>query len=132
MVLGDWMKLGFVSVALIIENKKVLMVIDEDIEYKFPGGRVEENETLEMGLRRELREEIDSDVKIFDFINAYSRFYKDVKYTMFNYRVKLLTKPKAKNEVKSISWYSYKECQKLPLSPNAKQLIELSHKKGEL
>ena len=45
--------------AIIVNGDKILMVISEKTnEYKFPGGGIEKNETIEEALKREVMEEI--------------------------------------------------------------------------
>lgn len=55
---------------LYIENKKILMVREEDKDFfVLPGGRLEQNESEEDALKRELEEELgvkDVDYKFFD------------------------------------------------------------------
>ena len=125
------MRIDIVASSVITENKKILLVIDAENQYKIPGGRKEDNETFEETVKREAKEEISSDVKVYDLINVFSVIYQGVKYAIFNYRAKLLSDPKPANEVKSLGWHSYEECKKLNLSPNAKHIVEFLHKKGE-
>ena len=124
------MELKPVVVGFVFENKKILLTLDDDNEYKIPGGKLKDNERFQEALKREMKEEIDSKIEIIKFIDTFVRVYKGVKYTMFNYRVKLLSKPRPRNEIKSIGWYDYKDCKKLPLSPDSKHLVKLFHQKG--
>ena len=126
------MKIKPVGVGVIIKNKKILLVTDDEDEYKAPGGKVEDNEKIQETVVREVKEEISSEIKIISFIDTFTKFRNGVKYTMFNYRVKLLSELKPANEVKTIGWYDYKQCKKLSLSPDSRHLVELFHQKGEL
>ena len=72
---------------ILIENSKgeILMCKYADI-YMLPGGKNDENETIEEGLKREIKEEIGIDLSSFsEFIN-YTYYEKDYPYddTLFN------------------------------------------------
>jgi ADP-ribose pyrophosphatase YjhB (NUDIX family) len=59
------MKFVIASGPVIIENGKLLVNKDDkDDFYKIPGGRVEQGESLEDACMREVKEEINADIKI--------------------------------------------------------------------
>lgn len=126
------MKLGITVTGVVIKKKRILLVTDKENRFKFPGGKKEDNESFEDALKREIKEEVSSESQVLYFINAFPATYKGLRWVMFNYRVILENEPRASGEVKSIGWYTYSECQKMPLSPNAGQIVELFHKKGEI
>ena len=66
--------LNVVGAVLIKDNKIILPKRASNLKvmpdkYEFPGGKVEENETLEEALKRELYEELSIDVDIEDIID---------------------------------------------------------------
>ena len=66
--------LNVVSAVLIKDNKILLPKRSSNLKnmpnkYEFPGGKVEENETLKEALKRELYEELSIDVNIEDIID---------------------------------------------------------------
>ena len=50
--------------------------------WEFPGGKVESNETLEDALHREIKEEVNLDIKINGFLCKVDHAYSHFKITM--------------------------------------------------
>lgn len=77
------MKIIEVCAAIIINNKKILLTQRGYGEYKdkweFPGGKIEENETKEETIIREIKEELDATIKVEKFLTKveydYTSFY---------------------------------------------------------
>ena len=77
------MKIIEVCAAIIINNNKILLTQRGYGEYKdkweFPGGKIEENETKEETIIREIKEELDASIKIEKFLTKveydYTSFY---------------------------------------------------------
>ena len=72
--------------AVIINSKNELMLGYCDNTYQFPGGHLEENETLEEGLIREVKEETGIDIKDYDLepfekITCYTNNYRNTGKT---------------------------------------------------
>ena len=63
------MKIIEVCAAIIINNNKILLTQRGYGEYKdkweFPGGKIEENETKEETIIREIKEELDASIEYF-------------------------------------------------------------------
>jgi 8-oxo-dGTP diphosphatase len=68
-------------VAAVIERERRVLIgqrrLDDShpLKWEFPGGKVEENETPEAGLVRELREELDVEAKVDSEITRYTYEY---------------------------------------------------------
>jgi len=122
------MKITIVN-GLIIENGKILLLkkFSKDY-YETPGGKTEENESLENCLVRELQEEIG--------IRAIS-FTKFLRMDKFNFENKEITnhtflvkefrgKPRLVEEdvFEKLIWVGIKEAKNIPLAPNVKKIIE--------
>ena len=77
------MKIIEVCAAIIINNNKILLTQRGYGEYKdkweFPGGKIEENETKEEAIIREIKEELDASIKVEKFLTKveydYTSFY---------------------------------------------------------
>ncbi|MBR5963470.1 MAG: (deoxy)nucleoside triphosphate pyrophosphohydrolase [Bacteroidaceae bacterium] len=51
-------------------------------KWEFPGGKVEEGETPQEALRREIKEEMNMEVQIGDFVGAFRNDYPDFSITL--------------------------------------------------
>ena len=82
MYLGDIMETKIVLTGILKDNDELLVVKrseDDDLypgAWEFPGGHLEEGETLKDGLKRELNEEIGFDS---DFEPIITHYYDEVK-----------------------------------------------------
>ena len=81
-------------VAGIIENNDKILCMQRDkgkydyvsFKWEFPGGKIEEGETNEQALKRELLEEMDLDVIVGIYFCDVEYTYPDFKITMFCYK----------------------------------------------
>ncbi len=81
-----------VVAAVIMHENKILCVQRNENKYdyiskkyEFPGGKVEQGETNENALKRELMEELDKEIFIQKFFRTVSHDYPDFKLTMHSY-----------------------------------------------
>lgn len=73
-------------------------------KWEFPGGKLEEGETLEECLKRELKEELDIEVEIKDFV-ASSLFYcSDIEIELLAYNVKYLSGEIKLTDHEEVKW----------------------------
>ena len=63
-------------------------------KWEFPGGKIEQNETKEEALVREIKEELKSDIKVIRYIGVSKHEYNDLEkpfsITMYAYLCKLI------------------------------------------
>ena len=81
-----------VVAAIIFYKNKVLVTqrkynknIDFSYKYEFPGGKVEKGEKKLTALKRELREELDLELKNFKHFDSYKYKYKNTKIILHFY-----------------------------------------------
>lgn len=97
--------------AVIIKNKKLLLLRgDEGIYAQFyftPGGKIEEGESEEMALRRELREELSVEIKNFKKYFEYTAKLQDAEeyQKIICFLVDIKGEIKMSGEITKVYWY---------------------------
>lgn len=90
-LLGKTMQTIKVVVAIIIHDGKVFATQRGYGEFKdgweFPGGKVEEGETLEAALVREIKEELDTDIEVVELLDIV-----EYDYPQFHLSISMLKK----------------------------------------
>lgn len=88
------MKTIEVVAAVIKKNDKILATQRGYGEFiggwEFPGGKPEEGETKEVALKREIKEELNADIEVGDFICTVEYDYPNFHLTMHTYLCSLL------------------------------------------
>lgn len=106
------------TVAGVIKNEKgeILCTLRDQGKYdyvsfkwEFPGGKIEEGETEQETLTRELQEELEIDVKIGNFFYQVEHDYPDFHLSMTIYECDLISKEMKMNVHKSIKWLAPKD-----------------------
>lgn len=113
------MKTIKVVAAIIVDNKKILATQRGYGDFKggweFPGGKIEEAESPELALKREIKEELDIEIEIKDYLTTVEYTYPNFHLSMQCYfcnikagEVKLLEHEASKwltiEELDSIQW----------------------------
>ena len=110
------------TVAGVIKNEegKILCTLRDQGKYdyvsfkwEFPGGKVEEGETREQTLTRELHEELEIDVEINNFFYQVEHDYPDFHLSMAVYECTLISKEMKMNVHKGIKWLAPAEMMSL-------------------
>ena len=115
-----FMKTVHVVAAIIRRDDKILATQRGYGEYKdgweFPGGKINEGETPEEAIAREIKEELDADIKVGDLLVTVEHDYKDFHLSMQCFwaelkedsHIELLEHEAAKwlsmNELNSVEW----------------------------
>lgn len=106
------------TVAGVIKNEKgeILCTLRDQGKYdyvsfkwEFPGGKIEEGETEQETLTRELQEELEIDVKIGNFFYQVEHDYPDFHLSMTIYECDLISKEMKMNVHKNIKWLAPKD-----------------------
>ena len=122
-----------IASSVIEKDKKVLLLQRNSNgsypdHWQLPEGKMEESETPDLALKREVKEEIGVEVKSLKFKKVlYSNFeVKGLKYLGIRavYRAKLSSdKIKLSHEHKNYRWYSKEEALSLTLLPGIKEIL---------
>jgi 8-oxo-dGTP diphosphatase len=116
------MKTVIVTAALIIERGKILVTqrrekSPQGLLWEFPGGKVKEGEEPREALRRELKEELDVEVKVGMIFDVVFYPYPDYPILLLVYRCQI-----EKGSLKPIGchdlrWVNLPELEKLAMPP---------------
>lgn len=85
-----------VVAALIIKDKKVFCAQRANkgeiaLKWEFPGGKIETGESNEEALLREIKEELDSEIQVKDYLMTVTHQYTGFHLTMHSYLCELKT-----------------------------------------
>jgi 8-oxo-dGTP diphosphatase len=78
-------------------------------KWEFPGGKLEENETLQECLKRELKEELDIEVEVKDYIVSSFFVCNDVEIELLAYKVEFISGNFTLTDHEEIKWVSPSE-----------------------
>ena len=77
--------------------------------WEFPGGKMEAGETPEEGLKREIREELSTEISVDEFLCTVEYDYPKFHLTMHCYLCSLLTEALHLNEHEAAKWLTKDE-----------------------
>lgn len=92
--------------------------------WEFPGGKIESGESPEKALKREIQEELSTDISVDDFFCTVEYDYPKFHLTMHCYLCSLLTESLHLNEHEAAKWLSKEELDSVQWLPADKEIIE--------
>jgi A/G-specific adenine glycosylase len=89
--------------------------------WEFPGGKVERGETLEQALARELREELDAEMKHARFLLEVRHTYTQFQVALYAYAVRLKEEPAL--EAGRQKWVSIRNLREYPFPSGSAKIV---------
>lgn len=123
----------FIAAAIIEKNNKILIAqrAKKDSlfgKWEFPGGKVEQGETLQECLKRELFEELGIQAKVGDYFCTSTFSYKDTLYDMCVFKVPSFEGEIILKEHSAISWVTPDELSNYDFPEPDLPIVELLQK----
>ena len=130
------MKTINVVAAIIKDNDRVFAVQRGYGAFKdfweFPGGKIEENESKEDALKREILEELDTKIDIVEFLTTVEYDYPEFHLVMDCYICKIVEGELRLLEAEDSKWLTYDELKSVDWLPADLKVIDLiMNNKGE-
>ncbi len=93
-------------------------------KWEFPGGKIEEGETKEEALKRELREEMELDVEILGHLTDVSHTYPDFTMNMYCFACRAKSPKFVMNVHKDFKWLEIKDLKTLDWAAADKPIVD--------
>ena len=93
--------------------------------WEFPGGKVEKNESYESALIREIKEELNADIEVNEYIGESIHHYPEKDIKLIFYKAKLLSEQVELLEHENCEWITKEEKDKFEFAGADKVVFDL-------
>lgn len=92
--------------------------------WEFPGGKVEQGETYEEALKREIKEEFDADIEVKEYVGENIHHYPEKDIKLIFYKAELLSNTIKLLEHEDFRWITKEDKDKFEFSGADKAVFE--------
>tara|TARA_B110000503_G_scaffold142338_1_gene238794 strand:- start:13 stop:453 length:441 start_codon:yes stop_codon:yes gene_type:complete len=112
--------------AIIIDNDRVLCLKNERGEWDLPGGKIDFNEDIEKCLKREVKEEVNLEIKNLNILKPFNLKFNDVPVLVLVYTAEISCESpiNVSYEHSEYNFFSKAEIKNLNIPQNYKDLFE--------
>ena len=97
---------------------------DQGGKWEFPGGKVEKGETNEEALKREIKEELDADIEVKEYVGENEFHYPEKDVKLIFYQANLISDRVKLLEHEDYKWIKIEESSKYDFAEADKKVFE--------
>ena len=117
------------NTAVIYKDGKILIAKrnlqkDQGGKWEFPGGKVEKGETNEEALKREIKEELDADIEVKEYVGENEFHYPEKDVKLIFYKAELISAKVKLLEHEDYKWIKIEEFSKYDFAEADKKVFE--------
>lgn len=92
--------------------------------WEFPGGKLEENETYQEALKREIKEELNAEIEVGEYFDEHVHHYPEKDIKLVFYKAKLLSDDIELLEHEDAKWINAKKLENFEFAPADMAIVE--------